>query len=845
MNTKTLYFIKQIAFVALLAMGFMLVPGTGTALAQKGVEREITTQDMISFATNLRSAGTTSVSGETVSDKGTSNIANGASREGAQKDDTFRRDLSNSFSAFNQLPCTPVDDANLSDKTFAPGVYCLSSAVLTSRLVLDAQNNESGSFIFRVAGGLTTKSGSSIALANGAVANNVFFISDDSAIVAEGTDFKGSIIARNNISIGADAMVDGRVLSVKGNVELSANSVLGPQQTGILEICKNIAAGSGTGLDNRTFRFQLDTGQIVEAPTGGCSGPIPVLAGNRTITELQTGNNTFGGGTFNGNFQLTAVNTLGDTPTTAIVSRNLPQFQAVVNVREGTIANQTRIEFVNRFGAFAAVEICKEALDAGVTGFFNFTINEIPVNQTTGAAPQPQFTAPVGQCTSPISVFVPSSTTNPDGTTATPRTGQVTIRELPRAGFTFTSATAVGPPPAMMNRLVAFTVDAPTNTGGGTTGTGGTATVIVVAGTADGGRTDAGAVANQTQVFFNNRSNAAVLKICKIAGPGITQGAPFSFTVTGTAPLAPLTAPATGGTAGGTAPTGPGTGGTATTGSTLQGGTQVTRDLTVPAGPAAQGGFCVPVAGTFVVGSTVTITEQMEIANLGQVRVSRITSNSGITAPVTRDPNVPFFPGSGANTTANAGGAGAGGMDTTRRVTVPVIAGTTEVEFVNIAFFATQLKICKVAGTGVTPNGTTPVTFTVTTDTAGGLLPAFTSTVNVTPGTASTGPGTQNGNCDFATGPFGGVTETGATATTNGMNSFNFNSGVTIQETAGVTGTFVPTGGITSPTTGVVSNTGTRTATITNLQGGVNEVFFVNNLGTGPTIKSRKRVRFF
>jgi hypothetical protein len=269
----------------------------------------------------------------------------------------------------------------------------------------------------------------------------------------------------------------------------------------------------------------------------------------------------------------------------------------------------------------------------------------------------------------------------------------------------------------------------------------------------------------------------------------------------------------------------------------------------------------------FVVDTAATITELAATANLGEVRVSRITSSSGIIAagptqvpagtlggvpttpvanisnptlnssraatnptgitPLVRQPGVPFFPATG-NTPSE------------RTVTIPVTREVAEVEFVNIAFLPVPLKVCKVAGAGVTVG--TPFTFTTTADTAGGLLAPFSSTVTVFAGPAAPAGSTQqNGFCDFVSGPFTGTFGRDS-ALINGLGSFNFNSTVTIAET-GFGSTQILAGGITSPTGGVVANTTTRTATITNMINGVNEVQFVNTSTVAP-IKPRKRARF-
>jgi len=336
-----------------------------------------------------------------------------------------------------------------------------------------------------------------------------------------------------------------------------------------------------------------------------------------------------------------------------------------------------------------------------------------------------------------------------------------------------------------------------------------------------------GGVRDQTTIFFFNRSGPAELKVCKIAGPGIPIGQRFDFSVDGTAPLAP----------------GP-------DGTVPQGGMAVTRNVSVTAGPESSGGFCQIVPGTFVVDSLATVTELDAAAGsgVGTIRVSRIRSTSGIVAPVVRAGGTPqgepFFPpqsgttGTGANTVT-------AGTISARRVTVPIRREVVEVEFVNFNFQATTLKICKVAGAGIPSDLSRSFVFDVVADRAvgptGPLFATNTASVTVAAGPASSNtPGNlQNGSCDFVSGPFTAGNTMGGPPNTAG--SFDVGSTVIITERA-QTGIRVAAGGITSPTGGVIADTANRQATITSLQPGVNEVAFVNEVGT-LQIKSRKRAR--
>ncbi len=922
MNTKTLYFMTRVAMIVMFAIGLILVPAfnsTGTVSAQRE-KQEIATPEMIGQALNLKSAAGYTVFAENgITDNGNSLIrgnvgvsrptaeikgVNGGNVKGLIQDtnsDSMRvqKDASDSFAIINQLPCTEVSDKNLGGRTFGPGIYCLSSASLAGEMILDGQNDNSSTFIFRIAGSLNTEKGSSVSLVNGAQSADVFFVAGDAVEVGESSSFKGNLMARGTITVDAGANVEGRAFSVKGDVALNGGT-LAPQAPGTLEICKALDTSGGTGLERRVFRFNVPgatnpaTGvatPVVEVPVGQCSGQLSIEAGQITITELLDGR-TLDNGTFNDQFQLTNVtqNTnLGQPGTTALVSANLPLRQAVVNIvastsPAGQTSDQTRITFTNRFAITSTVEICKNALDSGVTGFFNFTIDGVRPGDSTvsggstnGTTPNLQvFQVPTGFCSGPITIQ--SASTNGTGAT-TPRTGQVTVNELLRTGFICTSvSTANGTTGAPTNRFIGFNIFGSSGftgfsqtTGGGVTNpnssrpNAGTANACNATATAVEGGT-----ASQTTFFFNNRTAPAQLKVCKIAGPGITELTPFNFSVQGTEPLAPVTmdtpfttsngsggtnpAPSTGpagtsnttnppntasnnGVLRGTPPSGGGTGTGTIPGAVPQGGTITTRNVTVNAGNV-NSPICAVVPGFFVVDTPATVTElitsQVQVAGtnmLGDARVSRVTSSTGIvnnsTAPSVNprsfdgqfiaQPNVPFFPPADGSTPA---------------FTIPIRRGINEIEFVDVAFSPVPLKICKVAGTGVAVG--TNFTFTITADTAGGLLAPFSSTLVVPAGPAGSGVGAQNGFCAFASGPFSGnFNNTTNGGMINNNSTFNFNSNVTVTETA-MAG--VVTTSITSPTGGVAANLNNRSGTITNMTGGVNEIQFVNSAGSSPTL---------
>ncbi len=121
------------------------------------------------------------------------------------------------------------------------------------------------------------------------------------------------------------------------------------------------------------------------------------------------------------------------------------------------------------------VEICKVADSPSVTGVFRFTVGAATVD------------VPVGAC-SPVLTVPP---------------GMVSVTEAERPGI---AVSGIQTFPAA--RLVSS--DLPART----------AQVQVVAGDES----------TQTTVTFNNRSELAILKICKVAGPGVAVGTGVTFT---------------------------------------------------------------------------------------------------------------------------------------------------------------------------------------------------------------------------------------------------------------------------------------------------------------------------
>jgi hypothetical protein len=125
---------------------------------------------------------------------------------------------------------------DLGGLTLTPGTYTFdSSAQLTGTLTLDGQGSTNATFIFQIGSTLTTASGSSVELINGAGACAVFWQVASSATLGTTTDFQGTIMAMTSITMNTGATIGvgglglgGRALAMNGAVTLDTNVITPP-----------------------------------------------------------------------------------------------------------------------------------------------------------------------------------------------------------------------------------------------------------------------------------------------------------------------------------------------------------------------------------------------------------------------------------------------------------------------------------------------------------------------------------------------------------------------------------------------------------------------------------------
>jgi hypothetical protein len=161
---------------------------------------------------------------------GTSDFANAAAI-------AAQVDLTTAYAAAQSEPFTVnLTGQDLGGLTLGPGVYRFdSSAQLTGTLILDGEGSTNPTFIFQMGSTLTTASGSSVALINGAGGCAVFWQVGSSATLGTTTSFQGTIMALASITATTGVTVGvgggsngGRLLALNAAVTLDSNLVVAP-----------------------------------------------------------------------------------------------------------------------------------------------------------------------------------------------------------------------------------------------------------------------------------------------------------------------------------------------------------------------------------------------------------------------------------------------------------------------------------------------------------------------------------------------------------------------------------------------------------------------------------------
>ena len=171
-----------------------------------------------------------------------------------------RKDVASAYTSAAHLLPTDTFAGDPNARTFGPGVHRINSALSgTGVVTLDARGDPSASFVFQIDGALDAAASSTVKLANGASAANVFWQVNGAATIGATSKFVGTILAAAAITVGEGSVLVGRALT-QAAVTL-ANNTFTDTSAPVITI-----AGGGNA-------FTID--------------PTPVLSGTVSTTAAQ------------------------------------------------------------------------------------------------------------------------------------------------------------------------------------------------------------------------------------------------------------------------------------------------------------------------------------------------------------------------------------------------------------------------------------------------------------------------------------------------------------------------------------------------------------------------------
>ena len=128
--------------------------------------------------------------------------------------------------AYTDLAGRPCDVVSPSlNGTLTPQIYCFPSSAGLATLILDGP----GLYVFQIGSTLTSSTGASVTLINGATADKVFWVVGSSATLGTNTVFQGTIIAQASVTLNTGASItNGRAAVLAGAITLDNNIVTVP-----------------------------------------------------------------------------------------------------------------------------------------------------------------------------------------------------------------------------------------------------------------------------------------------------------------------------------------------------------------------------------------------------------------------------------------------------------------------------------------------------------------------------------------------------------------------------------------------------------------------------------------
>jgi hypothetical protein len=206
-------------------------------------------------------------------------------------------DLTTAYNAAAAESSTAPIVADLAGQTLTAGTYTNASSIgLSGALTLNGSGNPNAIFVFQAGSTLTTGPGSSVVLENGAQACNVFWQVGSSATLNTTTNFVGTIMAADSVSLDNGVTVNGRALASTGAVTLINDTFTVPTcttsgttttTTGAAKANAKTASPAGT-TGTGTTGTGTPSGTLASGtlPTTGINPLLPIVGGSMAALGL-------------------------------------------------------------------------------------------------------------------------------------------------------------------------------------------------------------------------------------------------------------------------------------------------------------------------------------------------------------------------------------------------------------------------------------------------------------------------------------------------------------------------------------------------------------------------------
>jgi hypothetical protein len=256
--------------------------------------------EVISGMTFLPEAGTYSVNFNT-------QYTNTATVYNSISTSQFITDLADLYNLLDNITITnSTHDFNFGGgESLIPGKYFVNSAIsIGGKLILDAGGNPDAVFIFKGIGAINLAAGTTIELAGGAQACNVFWISRGSTNIGSECIMKGTVISYGfAIASGSNSTIDGRLLTMEGAIAFGPGTATMPtnlSSTIDIKSLSNLMLFTGGGSINNTGTTTVyngnicshigSTASVLAATLNGIIYPpgISLTIVNNTITNNDT-----------------------------------------------------------------------------------------------------------------------------------------------------------------------------------------------------------------------------------------------------------------------------------------------------------------------------------------------------------------------------------------------------------------------------------------------------------------------------------------------------------------------------------------------------------------------------